>query len=338
MNLPSHQCKATEWGKKSVWPPVAQLNFRVYGGVLLAVVLTLLLCQCGSTAVLSSIQVIPQAGMASATRIGQTVQYQATGQYTNGKHPGHSADITNQVTWTSSSVSVGTISASGLLTVAGPGSSTIVASMDGVTGTSDITSTATPGTSGPVRTLTSLTIIPATGIQILTVLGETAQYIAIGSFTADPATQDMTDQVKWASSDVRVATINSSGLATAIGSGLEGKTTITAMATSSTGAVITATSDLTVSSSGTNNLPSLTVYEVGQGTGTVTSAPSGISCGSGAGCTGHFVLNSTVSLTAVPANDSTFGGWSANCTPSNAPLCSLLMTDNATVGAIFNLK
>ncbi len=31
-------------------------------------------------------------------------------------------------------------------------------------------------------------------------------------------TQDMTNQVTWMSSDVRVATINSAGLATAIGS------------------------------------------------------------------------------------------------------------------------
>lgn len=89
--------------------------------------------------------------------------------------------------------------------------------------------------------------------------------------------------------------------------------------------------------------PSLTVYEFGQGTGNVVSSPIGINCipGNGAGCTGHFVLDTIVTLTAVPASGSVFGGWSANCLPANAPLtggsCTIKMGDNGTVGAIFNL-
>jgi hypothetical protein len=45
-----------------------------------------------------------------------------------------------------------------------------------------------------------------------------------------------------------------------------------------------------------------------------------------------------VILTAVPGSGSTFGGWSANCVanPAVPTQCTLTMTDNATVGAIFN--
>ena len=353
-----HSVQRLQVDKKSVSPQASQMKLRCCGSLLLVVLLAFLLSNCASSPSLSSIEVVPHAGTATVSQVGQTVQYQAMGLYTNGSHPSHTSDITSQVTWTSSNVSVATISSSGLLKAVGPGSTTIIASMGSsgggqVSGNSDITSTAAPG---PVHTLTSLTIIPATGIQKVNDLGETAQYIAIGSFVGNPETQDMTNQVTWASSDVRIATINSAGLATAVGScsaGSPKETTITAIGTSSIGATITATSDLTVSSCGTNNLPSLTVYEFGQGTGTVVSSPGGINCGSGAGCTGHFVLGATVTLTASPSTGTKFGGFSANCAPvvpdtsscttSNKEsdvqscICQVPMTDNATVGAIFNL-
>jgi hypothetical protein len=326
------------------------------GKVLLVALFTFFLSHCGSSPALSSISIAPAAGAATASTVGQTVQYTAIGNYTGSKHPSYTSNVTNQVTWTSSNVAVATISATGLLTAVGSGTSTIVATMNSsgggqVSGNSDITSTAAPG---PVHTLMSLTIIPATHIQQVNDLGETAQYIAIGSFVGNPETQDMTNQVTWVSSDVRVATINSAGLATAVGScSAPGQTTITAIGTSSIGATITATSDLAVGSCGTNNLPSLTLYEFGQGTGTVVSSPGGLNCGSGAGCTGHFVLGAPVTLTASPATGAKFGGFSANCAPVvpdtsscttankesdvKSCICQLTMTDNATVGAIFNL-
>jgi hypothetical protein len=151
----------------------------------------------------------------------------------------------------------------------------------------------------------------------------------------------MTSRVAWQSSDVTIAQVDASGLATAIACPVSASTppcvtTITALKTDlTTGTTVTGTSTFTQDSSGGGgNLPSLTVYLVGLGSGTVTSTPLGINCtGSGAGCTGNFVLGSTVTLTASPAG---FGGWSANCTPDTATTCSVVMGDNTTVGVIFN--
>jgi hypothetical protein len=201
--------------------------------------------------------------------------------------------------------------------------------MGGVTGVSTLGVSAVA-----VHDLTSITIIPDQ--QPTTVVGEPAQFIAIGSYTTGPMTADITNQVSWKSSDVLVATINSSGLAL---SNALGTTTITALATSSSGAAITGTSTLTVKvGPGGVTLPQLSVYEVGLGKGTVTSTPAVINCSSapGATCTGNFVLGSTVMLTATPAAGSTFGGWSSNCAVITANTCTVTMNNNQPVGAIFN--
>jgi hypothetical protein len=189
--------------------------------------------------------------------------------------------------------------------------------------------------------LQSLAIVPSA--QTVYAIAETAQFVAIGTFNSDPITQDMTNQVTWRSSDVNLATINSSGLATEVScpSG-QCNTAITASATSSSMNTITSTPvTLTVTQgSGGSLLPSLTVYKVGVGTGTVTSSPGGTGITCGATCTGNFVLNSNVTLVATPDAGFVFGGWSANCTPytptSTPATCVVTMANSETVGAIFN--
>ncbi len=86
----------------------------------------------------------------------------------------------------------------------------------------------------------------------------------------------------------------------------------------------------------TFSLPSraLTVTRSGVGSGSVTSMPPGISCG--AACTGVFPLGSVVTLTAVPASGSAFGGWSGACTGST-PSCAITMADAQNVAAVFTL-
>jgi List-Bact-rpt repeat protein len=149
-----------------------------------------------------------------------------------------------------------------------------------------------------------------------------------------------------------VATINSAGLALAVGAG-SGETTITALGNTNSGAVITGTATLTscplgsAGCGGSVNLPQLTVYKVGTGTGSVVSTPAGIDClstsTSGAGCTGNFVLGSQVTLTATADPGSIFIGWSANCSPAqptsppSGGSCTITMNNNEPVGAIFTL-
>jgi len=80
--------------------------------------------------------------------------------------------------------------------------------------------------------------------------------------------------------------------------------------------------------------PMLTVSLAGNGTGTVTSNPGGISCQPT--CSASFPLNSQVQLTAAPAAGSYFTGWTGACSGTNSP-CTVTMTANQQVGATFTL-
>lgn len=280
--------------------------------------------------------VIPSSGLAVATAIGQTIQYVAFGNTTGG---GTSQDLSSRVTWYSSSPSVATINTTGIATAKGVGNTIITAAFNGKTVTSDLT------VSTAAVLPASLAIIPALGLASATRVGETTQFLAFGTLGNGTALQDLTNQVRWVSSDTNVATINQAGLATGVGAiNTSNTTTITAIATTSTGGTVTQTSSLTVTSlAGSTTLPTLALYKVGAGTGTVTSSPVGITCGPQATCTGNFPLGTSVVLTAVPATGSTFGGWSSNCTPaaSNTPTapntsCTVIVGNNTSVGAIFN--
>ncbi len=77
---------------------------------------------------------------------------------------------------------------------------------------------------------------------------------------------------------------------------------------------------------------SLTVQKSGAGSGTVTSSPAGISCGST--CSASYASGTSVTLTATPASDSTFAGWSGGgC--SGIGTCQVTLNASATVTAAF---
>jgi hypothetical protein len=79
----------------------------------------------------------------------------------------------------------------------------------------------------------------------------------------------------------------------------------------------------------------LTVTKTGNGTGTVTSAPAGISCG--ATCAFSFASGTPIVLTAAPGPGQTFTGWSgvpAVACPGTGT-CSFTITAAQTVTANF---
>lgn len=79
----------------------------------------------------------------------------------------------------------------------------------------------------------------------------------------------------------------------------------------------------------------LTVTKVGTGSGTVTTTPPGISCGTI--CTASFDIGTLVTLIPTPADDSTFAGWSGGgCTGNN--VCTLPMEMATSVTATFTLR
>lgn len=293
---------------------------------------------------LTAVNVTPGSQTIAAS--GQTAQLIAVGTYNTAPL---TADLTSSAAWKSSDASVATVSSSGLVTAAGAGSATITAvatATDGsvLIGSATIT-VSSGGSTTATRSLTTLTLIPTS--QTVESSGETAQFLAIGTYNTSPVTVDLTDQVSWVSSDVQVASINSSGLATSLGLGT---TTITAKSAAADGSVVTASATLqnTLAVTNPSALPTLTIYGAGVGTGTVTSSPGNISCsytgpsstqqsaGPGVGCTGTFPVGATVTLTAAPSAGS-FGGWSSNCTPVTSTTCTITMgSSNETVGAIFN--
>jgi Divergent InlB B-repeat domain len=95
--------------------------------------------------------------------------------------------------------------------------------------------------------------------------------------------------------------------------------------------------ELTVAQSATANFAataSLTVTKAGSGSGSVTSAPAGITCG--VTCSAVYDVGTTVKLTAAAADGSSFTGWSGAC--SGTDTCEVSLSAAKTVTATFALR
>jgi hypothetical protein len=79
-----------------------------------------------------------------------------------------------------------------------------------------------------------------------------------------------------------------------------------------------------------HTLYDLSVTKSGTASGTVTSSPAGISCGTA--CSAGFVSDSAVTLTESPASGSTFSGWGGACT-GTATTCTVPMSSATSVTA-----
>jgi hypothetical protein len=75
----------------------------------------------------------------------------------------------------------------------------------------------------------------------------------------------------------------------------------------------------------------LTISRRGDGSGTVTSAPAGISCGTS--CSHDYSYGSSVTLTAVARTGSSFNGWAGPCTGRAS--CVVALTAATSVEAFF---
>jgi trimeric autotransporter adhesin len=162
----------------------------------------------GSLVVESSPLISVQVTPTNATVAEQTgVEFDAIGTFADGS----TENLTNSVSWTSSPISVATVSdtagTSGLATGIAPGTATITALFAGLVGTASLTVTNAE--------LTSITITPS---DPSVALGGSQQFTATGNFS-DGSTEDLTTQVSWTSSNVNVATIDARGLANAAGTG-----------------------------------------------------------------------------------------------------------------------
>ena len=121
---------------------------------------------------------------------------------------------------------IATVNASGLATGIAAGSATITATSGTIFGSADLTVNA--------AILTSITVSPATATVVE---GLTQAFVATGNYD-NSSSADISASVTWTSSNVLIATVNTSGLATGIAAG---SATITA-----TSGTISGTAALTV--------------------------------------------------------------------------------------------
>jgi Bacterial Ig-like domain (group 2) len=199
----------------------------------------------GTTEKYTAVAITPGSQALSAS--GQTGQFIATGT-AGGTGLQTNVTSSSQIAWTSSIPSIATVSATGLVTGVSPGSTTITAQLTNPDSTvvSSTASVSVTLTTAPEPIL-SLTIIPST----ITAgnLGDTGQFLAIGTFTTPPYVRDLTNSptLTWISTEPNYFPVNtntggnsgaSAGLVTAEfgGSGV-----IIAEATSTDGTIQTAT-------------------------------------------------------------------------------------------------
>ena len=111
-----------------------------------------------------------------------------------------------------------------------------------------------------------------------------------------------------------------------------GCTSIGPTSTSVCNVTMSADKDVTATFKPLNS--TLTVSKTGSGSGTVTSAPPGINCGST--CSQAFPVNSQVSLVATPAAGSSFTGWSSSdCSGTGTCTTTVALASGTTVTATF---
>jgi trimeric autotransporter adhesin len=164
---------------------------------------------------------------------GTSHQFTAIGFYNDGSKN----NVTNNVTWGSSQTSVATISGTGRAASVNTGTSSITASLGSISAPA-VTLTVTPAT------LTAITVGPSTRtIAPLTQLN----FTAIGTFS-DASTQNITQDVTWASSQVYATISNAPGSYGAAIGVSQGTTNISAALMGVMGSVPLTVSNATLSS------------------------------------------------------------------------------------------
>lgn len=243
------------------------------------------------------------------------------------------------------------------VTKGGAGSGSVTSDPEGIDCGSTCTATFAPGAE------VSLTAQPASGSLFSGWSGAcsgTEPYCTVtmnqasavtANFALESTTPQFTLTVTKAGSGTGTVTSTPSGIACGsdCSEGFAQGTTVTLAATPASGSVFTGWSgacsgtgacQVTMNQAhnvtatfapGTAGKHQLIVNKTGSGSGTVTSAPAGITCGST--CAAEFDQNASVTLTATPMSGSTFAGWSGACSGTGA--CVVTMSGTASVTATF---
>ncbi len=165
----------------------------------------LLLCTLSSTSC-SDFFVDPQIVSITVTPptpslvVGGVQQFSAVAKYDDG-----SSKVLGDCNWSSSNATILYVNSWGMATALAAGSATLTASYDIGVGSTTVTVNSSP--------LTAITITPINPSISLAANGS-QQFAALATFS-DGSQRDVTASVNWTSSNTAVATVNTSGLATA---------------------------------------------------------------------------------------------------------------------------
>jgi trimeric autotransporter adhesin len=139
--------------------------------------------------------------------IGQSQNFSATAAFTDGT----TQDVTASVQWSVANPALAsinnTLGTAGELTGLAAGSTTVSATLNGVSGSATVTVTA--------AVLTSIAITPS---SLSLALGLTSDLTATGTFS-DGSTQNLTASAIWSSSNPALLTVNASGIVLPIAAG-----------------------------------------------------------------------------------------------------------------------
>jgi len=241
----------------------------------------------------------------SSVAMGLSSQFTATGLYSDGSKQ----DVSSRVIWSSANAGAASINNAGLATAAGPGSTTISATMGHMSGSTTLNVTAA-----------TLVVIDLTPANSSIANGLTQQFVAVGVYT-DNSVHDISAAVTWSSSVAAAATISnapgSNGMITTAGAG-------STMITAALGGV-SASTTLTVTSA--------TLVSID-----VTPANPSIADGltDALQATGVYTDHSTHDLTSsVTWSSSVAGIASVSNVPGSNGLATTLSPGSTTITATF---
>ena len=149
-----------------------------------------------SKAALEALSINPSS---ATIALGASTQLVATGTYTDKT----TQDLTQLVKWEADQPGIVTVNASGVAVSKSVGNSAVSASLDGISGSNQITVLAA-----------ALVAIIVRSQNASVPLGSKEQFTAIGAYT-DGTTVDLTNTVSWTSQPTGILPINGTGLATA---------------------------------------------------------------------------------------------------------------------------
>ncbi len=214
-----------------------------------------------SSPVLVSLTLTPST---STIAYGASQQYQVIGTYTDGSV----SNVTNLMSWFAVPSETASVNGTGLATGIAQGPATITAANGVLFAAASLTVQAQAAPS-----LVSVVVTPS---QASLPIGSPQQFVATGNYS-DGSTQDLTSTVTWTSSSTAVASISSSGLATA---STQGNSTLTATSGSLTGNATISVTASTLALNTSRYQHSATLLN----NGSVLIA-GGVSCPSAGSCT-----------------------------------------------------